>query len=537
MSFFLNPAFACDYYKIGHPFMQPPGMQTVYSTWTARSYKHHEGCPKTVVFGHQYTIKEFMVDFWKENFFRQPLDKLEEEYKLMMMWSFNPTYIDFSKFAALHKLGYLPIEIWGVPEGTLLPVGIPDHVIFNTHPDFAWLPQYLEDIWSSNNWLPSTSATTAYYRRKLLEPYVKTTCDDMSALDHMCGDFSLRGHTSLQAGAISGAAHLLSFDRTATVGANALIKQFYNDDTVYGIGTPSLEHSVVEQGIAWFKQRIADNDVPDYARKYIDRAMRAGDWEMNLIAEMGFMLYLMNEVQPTGVMTYVSDTYDYWGVVTKILPMIKDFILSRDGTLSIRPDSGDPYKIICGDVTAPEGSPEWKGTLVCLMDIFGYTHYKLSDEYDVLPRQIRLIYGDAVTADITKRVGEWCVMTGVSLANICFGIGAFTYQYVTRDTRGYAIKATDCVHESFGEMPIYKQPKTDPGKKSVKGCVAVIKKGDEYVCIDGLTLNEACNCPGNVMVPKMKDGVMMNQETFGAIRDRLLNEEKEEAHGKTTYSF
>lgn len=536
MSFFLNPAFACDYYKIAHPFMQPPGMQTVYSTWTARSYKHHEGCPKTVVFGHQYTIKEFFVDFWQKNFFSVPLVDLEQEYKEMMEQSFNPTYASFDKFVVLHKLGYLPIEIWGVPEGTLLPIGIPDHVIFNTHPDFAWLPQYLEDIWSSNNWLPSTSATTAYYRRKLLEPYVRETCGDPSALDHMCGDFSLRGHTSLQAGAISGAAHLLSFDRTATVGANALIKQFYNDDNVHGIGTPSLEHSVVEQGIAWFKQRIADNDVPDYARAYIDKAMRTGDWEMNLIAEMGFMLYLMNEVQPTGVMTYVSDTYDYWGVVTKILPMIKDFILNRDGCLSIRPDSGDPFKIICGDTTASVESPEYQGTLNCLLATFGYSTN--SKGCDVLPRQIRMIYGDAITADITKRVGNWCLYNEISLSNICFGIGAFTYQYVTRDTRGYAIKATDCVHKSFGEMPIYKQPKTDPGKKSVKGCVAVIRNGNnEYLCVDNLTLHDACNFPGNIMVPKMKNGEMLNQETFATIRARLLNEEKEETHGAVSCDF
>lgn len=523
MSFFLNPAFACDYYKIAHPFMQPPGMQTVYSTWTARSYKHHEDCPKTVIFGHQYTIKEFMVDFWRENFFLQPLDELEQEYKEMMEQSFNPIYASFDKFAALHDLGYLPIEIWGVPEGTLLPVGIPDHVIFNTHPDFAWLPQYLEDIWSANNWMPSTSATTAYYRRKLLEPYVLKTCDDPSTLDHMCGDFSLRGHTSLYAGVISGAAHMLSFDRTATVGANKIIQQCYNDECSYGMGTPSLEHSVVEQGVAWFKHRIANGDIPDYASPYINKAMEVGNWEINLIAEMGFMLYLMNEVQTTGVMTYVSDTYDYWGVITKILPMIKDFILSRNGCLSIRPDSGDPYSIICGDVCAPGGSPEKIGTLSILLDIFGYeTNNK---GYDVLPPQIRMIYGDAITSDITLRVCKWCDMNKVSLSNICFGIGAFTYQYVTRDTRGYAIKATDCVHKDFGEMPIYKQPKTDPWKKSVKGCVAVVKINGEYKCIDKLTLDEACNYPGNIMVPKMKNGKMMNQEMFTEIKKRLLKEE------------
>ena len=525
MSFFLNPTFACDYYKIGHPFMQPPGMQTVYSTWTARNNKHHKGCEKTVVFGYQYTIKEFLVDFWKNNFFNVPLDTLRAEYNDMITRSFNPTYASFEKFEALHKLGYLPIEVWGVPEGILLPTGIPDHVIFNTHPDFAWLPQYLEDVWSSNNWLPSTSATTAYYRRKLLIPYVLETCDDFSALDHMCGDFSLRGHTSLYAGAISGAAHLLNFDRTATVGANALIRDFYGTTEIQGMGTPSLEHSVVEQGVAWFKQRIVANDIPDYAKEYINKAIRDGSWEMNLIAEMGFILYLLNEVQPTGVMTYVSDTYDYWGVLDKIIPMIKEVILKRDGCFSVRPDSGNPYKIMCGDVDAAEGSIEHRGSLNTLLDIF-YDQISMNETGCVeLPKQIRLIYGDAITPEIIKQVGEWCIANKVSIANLCFGIGAYTYQYVTRDTRGYAIKATDCVHKDFGEMAIYKQPKTAPWKKSVRGCVAVIKENGHYTCINGLTLQEACNFPGNIMVPKLKNGELMNQETFLEIKKRMHDHE------------
>lgn len=527
MSFFLNPAFACDYYKIGHPFMQPPGMQTVYSTWTARNNKHHPGCEKTVVFGYQYTIKEFLVDFWRENFFEVDIVSLETEYKDMISRSFNPNYISFEEFKALYELGYLPIEVWGVPEGTLLPTGIPDHVIFNTHPDFAWLPQYLEDIWSSNNWLPSTSATTAYYRRKLLKPFVEATCDSMDALDHMCGDFSLRGHTSLYAGAISGAGHLLSFDRTATIGSNQLIWDYYGTKNIAGMGTPSLEHSVVEQGVAWFKQRIADNDIPDYAKKYINKVMHDGDWEMNLIAEMGFILYLLNEVQPEGVMTYVSDTYDYWGVLTKIVPTIKEIILARKGCFSIRPDSGDPYKIICGDVMAPKHSPEWMGTLYTLLDIFDEESFENSKDCWQLPSQIRMIYGDAITEDIMYRVGTWCKLTNVSISNICFGIGAFTYQYVTRDTRGYAIKATDCVHEKFGEMAIYKQPKTAPWKKSVRGCVAVVKDGlGNYQCVDNLTLDQACNFPGNIMIPKLKNGQMMNKEAFETIRDRLRVQEE-----------
>lgn len=524
MSFFLNPALACDYYKVGHPFMQPSGMETVYATWTARSFKHHKDCPKTAVFGHQYTIKEWFIDFFNEHFFGASLETLETEFKDMMATSFNPRYADFSKFAALHKLGYLPIAVYGVPEGTLLPVGIPDHVIFNTHKDFAWLPQYLEDVWSSNNWLPSTSATTAYYRRKMIEPYAAATSDVPNLAMHMCGDFSLRGHTHLYAGAISGAAHLVSFDRTATVGANALLKDYYDAKEPAGLGTPSLEHSVVEQGIAWFKNRIKTGDIPEYIQPYLTKAMMAGNWEINLLAEMCFILYLITEVQPTGMMTYVSDTYDYWGVISQVLPVIKDAILARDGCFSVRPDSGNPVHIICGDhgMNDPE-RPEWHGTLNMLLGIFGYSIN--SKGCKVLPKQIRMIYGDAITPEITKSVCEWCVNNKVSIENLAFGIGAYTYQYVTRDTRGYAIKATDCIHENFGELPIYKQPKTDPGKKSPRGCVAIVKENDGYMMIDGLTLKESLSFPDNIMVKKFENGKMYNQESIDTIRQRLSKEE------------
>lgn len=529
MSFFLNPALACDYYKAGHPWMQPHDMTTVYSTWTARSYKYHENCPKTVVFGQQYTIREWFIDFFNNNFFNVDLHELRDEFATMMENSFNPRYKDFSKFEALHQLGYLPIAIYGVPEGTLLPVGIPDHVIFNTLPDFAWLPQYLEDVWSSNNWLPSTSATTAYYRYRLVKAYTDEMCENPSAAHHMCGDFSLRGHTSLNAGLISGAAHLVSFDRTATIGANTLLAKYYFADlnkAMPGIGTPSLEHSVVEQGIAWFKHRILRGDVPEYCREPLDRAAKDGSWEINLLAEMCFILYLITEVQPTGVMTYVADTYDYWGVLGKILPVIRKNILERDGCFSLRPDSGNPVEIICGKNNRNDHTVEGMGTLKALIKIFGSSLN--ANGYRVLPPQIRMIYGDAITPEITEKVGNWCMDEYISIENLCFGIGAYTYQYVTRDTRGYAIKATACIHRQFGEMPLYKAPKTDPGKKSPRGAVAVVKGADgEYEMIDGLTIAESKDFPGNVMVLKFCDGKMYNEESIYQIRTRLMNEEKE----------
>nr|DAN98118.1 MAG TPA: putative nicotinate phosphoribosyltransferase [Caudoviricetes sp.] len=527
MSFFdVAPMFAADYYKVGHAIkMQPKSASMVYSTWTARSYKHHPNCPKTVVFGHQYTIQK-LLEFWQTEFFDQSVELLEQEWNHVIKSTFHPDYADFTKFKELHKLGYLPISIMGVPEGTLLPVGIPDHVIFSNHQNFAWLPQFIEDQWSANNWLPSTSATTAFYRRKLIEPYVKTSCDDMSALPHMCGDFSLRGHTSLEAGYISGAAHALSFDRTATIGSNLLLEKYYGADLENNppmMGTPSLEHSVVEQGVAWMKQKITNGDLTETERYLFSKAA-FDNWDINLIAEMLFINYLCTEVQPTGTMTYVSDTYDYWGIVSKVLPMLHDVIAARDGCFSVRPDSGDPVKIICGDPDAVPGSPEFIGTLNLLKEIFGG---ELNTKgYFILPSYIRMIYGDAITPEITEKVCSWCVRNNISVSNLCFGIGAYTYQYVTRDTRGYAIKATDCILGN-DEIQIYKMPKTDPGKKSPRGCVAIFKEENgDYSLVENLTLEESIGYKNNVMKFKVKNGSFCTEsvETIETIKERLMGE-------------
>lgn len=521
-----NPCLMVDAYKLGHYFQMPPGVKTIYSTWTARSCKHHdERFTNTVVFGAQGFLQDVLMNFFNENFFDADINDIQKDFERKVGAIFHPAYTDFSRFRQLWELGHLPIAVYGVPEGTLLPVGIPDHVIFNTDPNFAWLPQYLEDIWSCHMWLPTTSATTAYYRRKLIAPYAAKTCENHeNVLKHMCGDFSMRGMENEDAAYVSTAGHLLSFDRTATVEGNAYLEQFYGADltgvNVPGLGVPSLEHSVVCQNVAYYKEVIARGDLPEYMRPYVREALKQ-NWEANLVAEMCFMLRLLTEVQPTGMLTYVSDTYDYWGVVSKILPVIKPAIMARKGCFSIRPDSGNPVRIICGDDHMPSDSPEGKGTLRLLKEIFGAR--KNAKGFWVIDDHVRMIYGDAVTASITESVCKWCTYDEYfSIENIAFGIGAYTYQYVTRDTRGYAIKATDAVFEDMGELPLYKAPKTDPGKKSPKGCIAIFTDSRGVIqMVDNLSMEEAIAYPGQMLEPKFIDGELMNYEDVYQIRNRL----------------
>lgn len=173
----MNPTLMVDAYKLGHYAMQPPGVTFVWDGWTARSNKYMPDTPETVHFGYQYTIKRYFKDFFDRWFFSADIDELEKDFIRKVSNGFNPQYADFTRFRKLHKLGYLPICIMSLPEGTLVPVRVPVCVIYNTHEDFAWLPQYLEDMWSCHNWQPSTSATTAYDRRKILQHYVDLTCE------------------------------------------------------------------------------------------------------------------------------------------------------------------------------------------------------------------------------------------------------------------------------------------------------------------------------------------------------------------------
>lgn len=203
-----------------------------------------------------------------------------------------------------------------------------------------------------------------------------------------------------------------------------------------------------------------------------------------------------------------------------------DVIEQRDGCLSIRPDSGDPVKIICGDTSfaVDPDSPEGKGTLVSLFDTFGGNLNRKG--YFELPSCIRVIYGDAITPEITEKICNWCVNNSISVSNLCFGIGAYTYQYVTRDTRGYAIKATDCILGN-DEIQIYKMPKTDPGKKSPRGCVAIFKEENgDYSLVENLTLEESIGYKNNVMKFKVKNGSFCTEsvETIETIKERLMGE-------------
>lgn len=475
-----------DFYKVSHKNLYPEGTETVYSTWTPRDSLLKD-MKKVVVFGQQAFIKEYLINYFNENFFSQPKNKIVNEYKRLIKNTLGVQDPETKHIEELHDLGYLPLEIKALPEGTLSPVKVPVMTIQNTDSGFFWLTNYVETLASCELWQSSTSATIANQYRKLLNLYAKETGGDVEFVGFQGHDFSMRGMSSVKSAVNSGMGHLLSFVGTDTVPAIMALEQFYNADVekeLIGTSIPATEHSI---------QCAYGND-----EEYIKNTI--------------------TKVHPTGFVSMVSDGYDFWDVIGRVLPLLKTEIMSRDGKLVIRPDSGDPVKIVCGDPSSDNELAK-KGAVQALWDIFGGT---VNDKgFKVLDSHIGLIYGDSITLDRAKQISEQLKNNGFATTNVVYGIGSFTYQYNTRDTFGFALKST-LVKINGDEKQIFKDPKTDKGtKKSQKGAVAVTMVTDtnEIVYRDGLFLNDKVE--GNMLRTIFKDGKLLVDESLSTIRNRL----------------
>lgn len=456
----INPVHAIDWYKASHIDQYPKGTELVYSNFTPRSNKlsnlpfDNDGI---VFFGLQYYIQKHLIEDWNENFFNQPLAKVLDTYRRRARLALGKEP-STDHIEALHNLGYLPIEIRALPEGTYVPIGVPVLTIKNTLPEFFWLTNYLEGSMSNMLWKACTSATTARWYKKLVKKFADETCDNDFHIPFQCHDFSFRGMSGLEDAAMSGAAHLTAFVGTDTVLAIDLAEQYYFADAekeMLGVSVPATEHSVMCMG-------TKEGEIDTFRR-------------------------LITETYPEGIVSIVSDTWDFWKVIGDYIPRLRKEILSRSGDMSkvvIRPDSGDPVDIICGtgnpisiySVDAAKDTMVSKGAIECLWDIFGGTIN--SKGYKVLNPKIGLIYGDSITPPRAHEILLKLKMKGFASSNVVFGVGSYTYTYVTRDTYGFAVKATAGVVN--GEYrPIFKDPKTDSGtKKSLKGFLAVVREND-----------------------------------------------------------
>jgi nicotinamide phosphoribosyltransferase len=441
----MNPLFLTDGYKTGHHQQYPKGTTLVYSNFTPRSNKYApKGCDKVVSFGQQMVMKIINTAFQTE-FFNKPKEEVCGEMKRELSLYLGTDY-DVSHFEALHDLGYLPIHVKAIEEGTLVPIKVPVLTVYNTHPDFYWITNYLETIISNLLWKPMTSATIAHEYRKVLTKWQeKTDAEKSWFIDWQGHDFSMRGMDSVDAVISSGMGHLTSFSGTDSLPAIYGARKYYGATEFVGGSVNATEHSVMCAG--------GKEDEIDTFRRLLD-------------------------TYPTGILSVVSDTWDLWKVCTEHIVTLKEEILARDGKLVIRPDSGDPVEILCGSEFRPDmlkadwmPKPSDKGVIELLWNVFGGTINEQG--YKVLDPHIGAIYGDSITIDRANEICARLEAKGFASTNVVLGIGSFTYQYNTRDTFGFAMKATYVEVNGEGRE-IFKDPITDDGtKKSATGLLCV----------------------------------------------------------------
>lgn len=498
----MNTLKKTDGYKLDHRRQYPKGTEYVYSNWTPRSCEHFKEAKEgAVVFGIQYFIKEYLIKDFNQNFFWKKEEEVISEYARRINNFLGENSVGTDHVRSLHKLGYLPIKIKSLPEGSLCPIRVPMMTVINTLPDFFWLTNYLETLMSCVLWLPMTSATTARLYRKELERHAeKTGFSEDIPLGFMCHDFSMRGMAGLEAAIISGMAHLTSFCGSETIPVIDALEEYYGADSekeVIAMTVPASEHSV----------------------------MCAGGME----DEFETFKRFITELYPNGFVSIVSDTWDFWSVMTEFLPRLKGEILARDGRLVVRPDSGCPEDIICGLSKADidemtfeeckENEIQIKGAYEILWDIFGGTTNEKG--YKVLNPKVGIIYGDSITLERQKEIYRRLEEKGFAATNLVLGIGSFTYQYRTRDSLGFAMKATWC-HINGEGREIFKNPKTDSGmKKSLKGLIRVDKdENGVYYATDCVTKEEE---RGGCLEIVFKDGKLIKEYILNEIRESIQN--------------
>ena len=534
----LNAATLSDGYKLSHGKMYADGTTMVYSNLTPRSDRIHKKNAtefydgKLVWVGAQGAIREIHEAF--EEFFKSPKEKVVGRFARRMegyLGGYEPAVKAISE---LHDLGYLPLKIKAIKEGSRVNFGIPVMTIRNTVPEFYWLTNYLETVISNLTWKVATNATIANEYRNIVEHYGDKTGTDAFTRSIQCHDFSMRGMSGPEDSARAGFGHLLSFIGTDTLPAMDYAEDYYDADGLIAISVPATEHAVATSNILKIEGDL------------LSQGIVPNECNQRLTAETMFMYDLITRKFPTGIVSYVADSFDFWAVLTDILPALKDVILYREashvapGKLVIRPDSGDPVKVICGYDTKNlnecyKGSDgnwyvtgsntliseaELKGAIQVLWETFGGTITEKG--YKMLDSHIGLIYGDSITTKRAEEILRRLADKGFASGNVVFGVGSYTYQCNTRDNFGFAVKATYTEVEGEG-IAIFKDPKTDSKKKSAKGLLFVgynTDNGGNFFLQDNVSREEE-ESEDNLLRTIFEDAKFFNVQTLTDVRKTL----------------
>lgn len=552
--------FAVDLYKPGHKNMYHNLSELIFSNMTPRSDKYFQEryfkqkgrvvVPGVAVVGVERAIK-FTVELWNE-FFYMKKERAIKKYKKMMERVLGPGKVDIQAMSDLHDIGFLPVTIRSQDEGVISPIGVSVFTISNEgYPAFFWVTNYLETLLSCETWKCITAATTAFQYYQLGKYFANNTCDNDGHLTWQFHDFSMRGLSCLEDAAKTGVGHLAYFDGSDNTPAIQTVEDYYDGE--YGGSVPATEHSVATTNINYKVYKLREMIKEQSHGIPIDHA--------RFVAEVEFLREYINHIVKNGIRSYVADSYDYWRLIREAMELLKDEILAQDGKLVLRPDTGNPVKMVIGYksfgkfATASEAYNEYynsfdtaevvkiggvwhlieenpddgdfeffastltddevKGTIQALAEIFGTTVN--SKGYKELPPQIGLIYGDSINMERAEQIFKGLEAKGFASNQIVFGIGSYTYQMVTRDTLGFAVKATGTIIDGQSIM-VSKDPKTDPGKKSANGFLKVVRKNGVLIQIDNLQTIEETNSKDNTLKVVYSNGKFYRETSFEQVR-------------------
>lgn len=511
----IQQAAVVDLYKTDHISQYVPKTEYVWSNMTPRSSRlarfiEEDFDGKMPWFGLQYAL-HVMNDQWDETFFKVHKGVALKRYSRLLGNAVGKDNIStqVEALGKLHDFGHLPLTIKALPEGVMVNMQVPTFTITNTHPEFFWLVNYMETFLSCTIWPFCNAAAVTRQYVKTSKKFAKVTgADDfwVSIANHC---FAGRGHRGMEDAMISGMGHALYSIGTDTFWAIDGLEQYYNantDQEMIGISVAALEHATATQRIAYYRE---EHDLNGYME-----------------AECASIYDLLTEVYPTGILSYVADSEDYFGNLEVNLPKLKEAILSRkpdaNGLVKfvLRPDSSPktPLEIICGDPEAEVGSAEWKGTLVMLDEIFGH---EMNDKgFKVINPMVGVIYGEAIDIDMQKRIYQKMVDMGYCVSNLLLGVGSWGFlDRASRDSYSICVKGTHSVVDGK-HISMHKNPKTaQNSKKSAKGLLRVEKEGEDYVLHDQQTVEQS---NGGELKTVYLNGIVFEQ-SFSTIKQTALN--------------
>lgn len=530
-----NPLTNTDAYKLSHAGFMDKRTEKIYSNLTPRTNKYMPLIPefydgKAVFFSLQGFIKDYLINEWNSEFFHKPKEEVISRFKRRLDTFLGKDSISVEKFEKLHDLGYLPIKIKALPEGASVPMRVPFLTIVNTHNEFAWLTNFLETVMSCELWKPCYTATLVKSYKNLVNIYADKTVGNRNHTIFQLHGFEFRGMSGRYDSKASGAGLLLSSYGTDTVSAIDYLEEYYNADAekeFIASSVPASEHAVMCLEATNKSSNLPDDIDESYQYYSYLSELPKGIIKLNekqklKLGELLAVKEFITKDYPIGIVSLVMDTWDFFGCVDPkngLIVHLKEDILNRSvnelglSKVVFRPDSGDPIKIVCGDPEAPKDSPEYKGAVECLWDVFGGT---ISEKgYNVLHERVGLIYGDSCTQPIIHNILEGLKQKGFASSNIVFGVGSYSMNYATRDSLGIAQKATWAQVDGKG-YDLYKDPKTDTGmKKSAKGLLRVDIVDGEYVLKDQCTSEEE---DGGELQPVFVDGVLTKDWTLAELR-------------------